>query len=359
MSVTRAAKQQAKDVDGGGGILETEATVEFLGLLRLRHAVHSEADALALVHKVKLGQYSGEVLLPGPHPAVLSPWNGRPRRLQPPPMDTAFQDVEAEWGLLNSAAGLATVNTMGLRLTLPFKVDLDVDRPATDLEEVYRSADDWTERLGSWLAYIVGGPTAFLSPNLPALRSVAAPQATLLQEALYWPSAVDGWHWGHGLDHTSTGDDPPLSHVMAITAQSAAALGDTRAAVLDAVTAVELALATWLQDRVNPQRPDVRAALLKRVQMLGPRLQLARDWGLKLPSDFQQRLVKPRNRVAHEGWSPPRYMAEMAATAARALVVDLVPLQQCCQEPDDAVEETSRRAGEWWAWRNGLRDEMP
>jgi len=82
--------------------------------------------------------------------------------------------------------------------------------------------------------------------------------------------------------------------------------GRTRSAFLDAATAVELALATWLRDRINPQRPYASTAVLKRVPMLGPRLQFARDFGLIFPSDFQQRLLEPRNRVTHAGWSPSR-----------------------------------------------------
>lgn len=79
-------------------------------VLQLQHDVVSEGEALATEHPVTVGGWPGQIFLPGPHPAVLSPFNGGPRALEPPPVDRALGFTSNhDWGYLNSATGPAQV----------------------------------------------------------------------------------------------------------------------------------------------------------------------------------------------------------------------------------------------------------
>lgn len=158
---------------------------------------------------------------------------------------------------------------MGIQL----RIAGDVDRV-----EISRTIESWTVRLGYWLESIANGPTGYhgLSRQITFIEQHPA----AVDDDLHYPAELDRWQWCHAIDHASSDENPPLARTMLISAERADADGDTRTAILDAATAVELSITAWLATRLGDSNSGVVDAIMRRVQMLGPRLQLARDLAL-------------------------------------------------------------------------------
>src|SRR5215210_4570591 len=93
---------------------------------------------------------------------------------------------------------------------------------------------------------------------------------------------------------------------MMIAARRALIVGDTREAVLEAATAVELALASAIERRLaaNGLHPDAIEDRLRATRMLGPLLRLAKQLDVPVSEHVYSAVVEPRNRVIHAGWRP-------------------------------------------------------
>jgi hypothetical protein len=140
----------------------------------------------------------------------------------------------------------------------------------------------WRHLLRDWLSVIVGGPTGFLD-HLPVKGETEWADKGYTDEVWTYyfdnrqkPRCVSRWQWEHALAYTHAGDQPPLAQVLLTTARRTAATGNARLAVIDAATAVEVALTAGLEDRLSGEAsPRVVQALIKGTRMLGPRLALA------------------------------------------------------------------------------------
>jgi hypothetical protein len=145
---------------------------------------------------------------------------------------------------------------------------------------------------------------------------------------------VSRWQWEHALAHTHAGDQPPLAQVLLTTARRTAATGNARLAVIDAATAVEVALTAGLEDRLSGEAsPRVVQALIKGTRMLGPRLAPAKDLGMTLPDRIQADLVERRNTVIHQGTAVTGEDAQAAITVAGKVVEEYQLLVGHCQDP--------------------------
>jgi len=156
---------------------------------------------------------------------------------------------------------------------------------------------------------------------------------------IHEPEPATQWEWNHALGHASEGDQPPIARVLLTTAQRAAAIGDWRVATVDSATAAEVALTAGLTARLATNAsPDTVKARIDRTRMLGPRLRLAKDLGMTLPSNIDNDLLSPRNAVIHRGAEMTISEAWKAIAAAQSLVDEYEPLAPHCQRifPDSS-----------------------
>jgi hypothetical protein len=324
----------------GAGAAPAEAKREQCIAVPLVEAVHSSGEALTLRHTATIGGIDCCVLLPGPYPSRIS--CGMP--LTSPFGEHHRQDPdrpELDWGYANDERS-ATIRAVGL-------VPIDTTIPLGDeLLTFDRAVGRWKHLLRDWLSVIINGPTDFLVPEWGETIWGSAKHDRELLHAkddtgeLRWPESVSGWQWRHSLQHAGSGDQPSLARKLLTTATRAQATGDWRLAVIDAATAAEVALTTGLTARLTTEAsPRVVQVLIERTRMLGPRLDLARDLGMTIPSGIQADLVKHRNAVVHRGTEVTRSDARSAIAAAHKIVDEYEPLTVHCQEPFDDEDPPS------------------
>lgn len=267
------------------------------------------AELTEVAHREKFRKYfsieraellAGDMLSP--------PWVG------PTKVDSDWPSID--WDRHNSA-GAVTVRAIGLLL---LDAQLDMGERLVNFDH---AAGRWRRLVRDWLAALAGGPTDHLM--LEHGDTVWADQhlnqdlidTSYRAGKIYEPTLLTTWEFEHGFLHAEMDDPPPLAWTLLTAAMRSAAIGDTRNAVIDAATAVEVALTEALRSRLSPEAsPQVVAAILDRSRMLGARLELAREFALPLPESIQATLVRPRNNLVHRGEEVSARQVESAVAAA-------------------------------------------
>jgi hypothetical protein len=307
--------------------------------------VYTSLDALALRCPTIISGIECHVLLPAPAPSWVS---GDDRDLKAP--DDDHEEIKprstrnegwpnVRWGYIAHDSILdgtyvATVSAVGL---IPVSAVIPWDDRLLDFDE---AVGQWRHLLRDWLSVIAGGPTGFLD-HLPVKGETQWADEGYTNEIWTYyfdnrqkPRCVTRWQWEHALAHIYAGDQPPLPQVLLATARRAAAAGNARLAVIDAATAVEVALTAGLEDHLSGEASArVVRALIRGTRMLGPRLALAKDLGMSLPARIQADLVERRNTVIHQGTAVTGDDAQAAIAAAAELVEQYQPLGGHCQDP--------------------------
>jgi hypothetical protein len=307
--------------------------------------VYTSVDALALKCPTIISGIECHVLLPAPSPSWVS---GGDRDLKAPDGDHEEGEPRparnegwpnVRWGRIThdslaDGTHIATVSAVGL---IPVSAAIPWDGRLLDFDE---AVGQWRHLLRDWPSVIAGGPTGFLD-HLPVKGETQWADKSYTNEIWTYyfdnrqrPRCVTRWQWEHALAHIRAGDQPPLAQVLLSTARRAAAAGNARLAVIDAATAVEVALTAGLEDHLSGEASArVVRALIKGTRMLGPRLALAKDLGMPLPDRIQADLVERRNTVIHQGTAVTGDDAQAAITAAGKLVEQYQPLPGHCQDP--------------------------
>lgn len=127
------------------------------------------------------------------------------------------------------------------------------------------------------------------------------------------------------LTRTAAGP-PPTEWLLIRDGRLAHQSGSRRLAVIDAGTAVELAITKLLRDQLQAVPEDVFEQLLDGHRMLGRRAALLKKFGGTLPADTQAKLVDPRNRATHNGANPPAKESYDALHIAAEIVEAAYPL---------------------------------
>jgi hypothetical protein len=96
--------------------------------------------------------------------------------------------------------------------------------------------------------------------------------------------------------------------------------------VIDAATAAEVAITSWLDNRLSSAEPEVKAALLGTPLTLGRLHRLYTQLGGALPPHFDRMLVTPRNHAAHRGLALSEEESAAAIEVASALLEEASPL---------------------------------
>lgn len=131
--------------------------------------------------------------------------------------------------------------------------------------------------------------------------------------------------WSRACSEASRDVEPPLAHCTLADARDALLRGDARRAVIDAATAVEVAVTMALREALAATTPEpVVDTVMKQTSDISRRLHLARAAQLPVPIDAKDALLDQRNAVVHRGEEPSD--ARKAFEVAEQIVCDLVPL---------------------------------
>ena len=99
--------------------------------------------------------------------------------------------------------------------------------------------------------------------------------------------------------------------------------GQWRRAVIDAATAAEVGITSWIDANADAK---VKADLAKKPRTLGGLWRLYKKLGGAVPDDFQKLVVDPRNDAAHRGMSLTSEQSAKAIDATEALLKATTPL---------------------------------
>ena len=205
-----------------------------------------------------------------------------------------------------------------------------------------RAVAQWKHLLRDWLAVAAEGPTDF--PEKDYYGATIWGSSEYDDEEIPYqphqsghrhrPQRLSAWAWSHALGHASEGDQPPLARALMTTAIRAAVTANWRVAIIDAATAVEVALTAGMATRLSDEASSrVTKALVDRTRTLGNRVDLARKLGMPLPAKIKEDLVQPRNSVVHQGATATSADAKAAISAAWTVIHEYDSLPACCHEP--------------------------
>lgn len=138
-----------------------------------------------------------------------------------------------------------------------------------------------------------------------------------------WPvdESLTPERWRFSLKKASEHERPPLELLVMRDANQALMREHFRKAVVDAGSAVEIALTRRIREKLaTKNEAHVIEELLRSHPTLGRRLGLARKLGLDLPEDAHEELVEPRNRTVHRGETPDSLTAMAAVHVAGDVV---------------------------------------
>jgi hypothetical protein len=172
----------------------------------------------------------------------------------------------------------------------------------------------WWQALSSWIEVITGQDLATLGDRRPKQPQtfhlwVGNPDGTMRPLSMMFYATIHPTNiqtlTSNGLlgclSAVAQGQAPAPERLHLSDARSLHNDGQWRRAVIDAATAAEVAITSWLDNRLNTAEPDVKAALLDTPLTLGRLHKLYTKLGGTLPRDFDKLLVTPRNHAAHRG----------------------------------------------------------
>lgn len=168
----------------------------------------------------------------------------------------------------------------------------------------------WVETDGKVVLHLLQSPAKLdirrdEGPDAPIALSAGQLEAALLQ---------------------ATRGPPPTEWLLIRDGRIAHRHGSTRRAVIDAGTAVELAITELLRVRLHDVNQEVFEQLLAGHRMLGARTTLLQKLGGTLPADTRAKLVEPRNRATHLGTNPAPEESREALLIASQIVESAYPL---------------------------------
>lgn len=291
-------------------------------ILLIDEPAHSDSGVIGMSHQVRVDSVCGICYLPGGSHSPGAP-------LHPPSQSRELSGIT--WGMANSSNSV-TIQALLLSFDLSASVD------SAWLANFSRAIDWWAYLLRDWLAVLADGPTDHiwmiatkwvdkeLNKEVESFRFHEGP--------FHQPYPLSRWQWQHALDHASACTEPSMARNLMIRAERAAFLERTREAVMDAATAVEIAITTGLHERLLElgTAPEVIQIILDRTKMLGPLIELAKQLHLELPDRIKPDLISVRNNVVHSGRPTSADQAWAAIRVARKTVDKYEPLDAHCSE---------------------------
>jgi hypothetical protein len=193
----------------------------------------------------------------------------------------------------------------------------------------------WWDALSSWIEIATGQDLANLGDRRPKrpqtfhlwggnADGTMRPLALMFHATGFPPSHPLP---SHGLQAclavVAKGQAPPQERLHLSDARSLHNNGQWRRAVIDAATAAEVGITSWIDSNADAK---VKADLAKKPRTLGGLWRLYEKLGGAVPDDFQKLVVDPRNDAAHRGMSLTSERSAAAIDAAAALLHATTPL---------------------------------
>jgi hypothetical protein len=200
------------------------------------------------------------------------------------------------------------------------------------LSEHFGEIDPWFDRVASWVSLLSGHPidvsgrikgsTTDGERLAVAIRDEAGHTLPLAAEwASRAPHEFDPLAWDTWQRAVQLGADPfqlPPALRLVVEATTALHLGDHRLSVIQAATAMELALSLRLSRDIDALGSPVAAALSMERRTLGTLVSSLGD-AYALPA-MSKRVVSLRNRAIHSDGAPTREEARAVLETVRAVV---------------------------------------
>ncbi len=301
-------------------------------VVHLLEDVHTLAEALGLAQTVMIDGIECHVLLP-----VRGPVRGRwPVHLAGPPAPGGDHEQgpswpKCDWG--DPYPNVVIIRAVGI---IPAGTRIP---PGDEHIAFDRAVAQWRHLLRDWLAVAAEGPTDV--PDRDYYGATCWGSSEYDDEEIpYQPHQVGHRHrpqrlsaraWSHALEHASAGNQPPLARALMTSAIRAATTANWRVAIIDAATAVEVALTAGMTTRLSGEASSrVTKALIDVTRMLAPRLDLAKKLDMPLPPKIKEDLVERRNAVVHRGNDMTGAQAKAAIVVAWKVVREYDSLPACC-----------------------------
>jgi hypothetical protein len=317
--------------------------------VELAHGVFVTADLLGTTWTTER-RFSGDMALPKP-PANFEGFGKLP--LEPPDIDGAHAVVE--WFNKPRDGGRGSVWGNGYKrdntkaylrsamLVLPavaYETESEgralLDRVGAEIDAFIHDLHDWLETLGGALQRPRDGESTprYVHPvtfGLDAAGEVRdLPIMNQMTTSYGAPHEVDASVWRDAFERADRGERPPEEHLLLRDSHLALFGDDRRKAVIDATTAVEVALARGVRDRITAA-PDAEAVnrVLKNTSGVVELFDLAVALGvptLVSRARVLDQLAGPRNLAVHQGVDPEPTVVRRGQQAAQAILRDASPL---------------------------------
>lgn len=273
------------------------------GAVSLRTGIYSKVEILGMEFSLKI---DGATII------FRLPVSGSGRSLA---MRGSHGDIAHEaWGFVNSTETV-TIHQLG------YRVDADEDDVAENVSQYSTEIADAVRNLWWWMAIVARETPDLITGHQPIkwaeydLQRDAGLNAVPV--AIWTQAKHTRRSWKHAFEHVVVGDPLPTSTRLLLGAQENVARGEIRPAILDAATALEVALNWSIREVINRSDPSGKLAdtVLHR-RTLGALKGIAEQLGVPISKDMQDKLVRPRNQIMHEGAELTHGQAEDAIAAA-------------------------------------------
>lgn len=193
----------------------------------------------------------------------------------------------------------------------------------------------WWDALSSWIEVATGQDLANLGerrPKRPQTFHLWGGKADGTMRPLAMMFHATGFPPSHPLPSeglqrclsaVAEGRAAPPERLHLSDARSLHNSGQWRRAVIDAATAAEVGITSWIDSNADA---STRADLAKKPRTLGALWRLYQALGGAVPDDFQKLVVNPRNDAAHRGMSLTSEQSAAAIDATEALLQATTPL---------------------------------
>lgn len=328
---------------------------EFVGVVRLPEELMVTGDALGSSFECRAD--TAAFALAFPEKTVLTDIEGGGKllALDPPSTGwlwaahaiTALQEGN-DWGYCSNFdrlpdGGLRPAAWTIGRLAMRISLESDDDTAGRDLVARFGSAfDEWFSIALDWFELWSGatptrGALRRLEPSRGQVREVGTQLGGItgwgarLGTLYFWEAgrALSMDELASGFEKASAGVRPPAEWELFLRSQRAT---DERIAIIEAATAVEVALARALDSRLSSVDARARQLITKQSNGLMGLLKLLEAFGgveaESLVGEVMRKLAKPRNDAVHRGASPiDSQVASQASATAKAVLDRYSPLE--------------------------------
>jgi hypothetical protein len=350
---------------------EPENTVELVAVYRLPVGLTFEASCLGVSAAVRIADLDGELFLPtyavhpGGDPYIVPPLaDVLPPLARRHLLDRHDPNDPLSWGLVtswNSQTQEVRHAKIGALLFRFKQVEADGIKYSNYLhgrghpiggaiERLFTHFDTWFERVRLWVRVLTdqdvdedveASLVSMRAENLEVLTidggTVSLPgRANSLSINMLEVEALGEQHWRRVLELASSGRLPPVEYLLVSSGRIQLRAHQYRRAVIDAATAVDVALTDLLQTNLAGLPPGLQSTLNQDKQTLGWLVDILNSarglpspiaaTAAQFPSDLKTGLVRVRNDVMHRNRTPTYVEAQRAVAIADEVVRLISPL---------------------------------